>query len=110
LLSITCVCIITRMPVCGNVRSRLILLREVQRMAKKSSSESDDTSDANRVRTSFYIDKPVLAALQARNKRTGIPMAHMIRAALDQYISREINKAVGAEVKPVGTVEELKGR
>jgi Ribbon-helix-helix domain len=79
-------------------------------MGKKSSSKSADTSDANRVRMSFYIDKPALATLHARNEETGIPMAHMIRSAIDQYIGSEFNKAIGAEVRTVGTVDELKGK
>ena len=79
-------------------------------MAKKASLKSATESDANRVRTTFYIDKPVLAALQARNRETAIPVAHMIRLAIDQFISREFNKTTGATIETAGTVEKLKGQ
>jgi hypothetical protein len=79
-------------------------------MPKKSSPESAATPDANRVRTTFYIDKPVLAVLQARNRETGIPVAFMIRRAIDQFIGHEFNEAMGVPAKTAGTGEELKGR
>jgi hypothetical protein len=76
-------------------------------MAKKASPKPTTTPDVNRVRTTFYIDKSALAALQTRNRETGIPVAYMIRLAIDQFLGRELNKAAGATARTIGTVEEL---
>jgi hypothetical protein len=64
-------------------------------MAKKASPKPAAAPDANRVRMTFYIDKPVKAALEARNRATGIPVAYMIRRAIDEFIGREFGKDAG---------------
>ena len=67
-------------------------------MARKPSRKPDG-ADENRVRMTFYIDKPAKAALEARNQATGIPVAYMIRQAIDQFIGRGFDQAEGAKVR-----------
>jgi hypothetical protein len=76
-------------------------------MPKKSSRKTSETPDANRVRMTFYIDRPAKAALEARNRATGIPVAYMIRQAIDQFIGCGFSQAEGVTAR---TARELRGQ
>lgn len=70
-----------------------------------------------KISTTVYLDAWQLDALKALHERTKMPMANMIRAALDEWLEKNVDaqhlalyKKAAARTELTAAIEDLKAR